>query len=525
MIWIDEQIKNETNKIYQVQLHSDFPSLKVKLCGTLEKGIKKILESKHRLIFVIISAKLFQDYISKIKIIKNQLKNYPILIIFTSKTLKNILLKQKEDKIKTFNYETFEMVNNPDINYEGVVSSYEEIKLFVTKYLNFIDRKNPINLELYKFKKSHKNIEINDDDQIIQIIFDNNEKTNIQIIGNDFDESELKNNSDFYIDNIKSQFVKNCDLNDGIHEIVFVIHKSLTNFKSMFNNCKGKKIIFINFQTEKVINMSEMFFCCSSIKSLDLSSFQTFQVDNFNSMFNSCISLTSLDISSFKTDNAKTMESMFKGCKSIQKIDISHFNTYNVTSMASMFEGCSSLISLNLLNFNTQNVDNMNWMFLGCSTLTSLDLSSFNTKKVTCMNSMFNWCVSLKNINLSSFETFNVDNMGFMFKDCKSLDNINLSSFNVNNVKNMNHMFDGCLSLTNLDLSMFETESLLVMECMFDGCSSLTNLDISSFIIEKVKNMKKMFGGCVSLSNIKINEKCFEKFKGEINEKKLEICK
>ena len=27
-------------------------------------------------------------------------------------------------------------INNPDINYEGVVSSYEEIKLFVTKYLN-----------------------------------------------------------------------------------------------------------------------------------------------------------------------------------------------------------------------------------------------------------------------------------------------------------------------------------------------------------------------------------------------------
>ena len=37
--------------------------------------------------------------------------------------------------------------------------------------------------------------------------------------------------------------------------------------------------------------------------------------------------------------------------------------------------------------------------------------------------------------------------------------------------------------------------------------------------------MKKMFGGCVSVSYIKINEKCFEKFKGEINEKKFEICK
>ena len=47
---------------------------------------------------------------------------------------------------------------------------------------------------------------------------------------------------------------------------------------------------------------------------------------------------------------------MFWGCSSLQSINLSSFNTNNVKNMSSMFEGCSSLQSIDLSSFNTTDV-------------------------------------------------------------------------------------------------------------------------------------------------------------------------
>ncbi|MDD7209780.1 MAG: BspA family leucine-rich repeat surface protein, partial [Lachnospiraceae bacterium] len=82
-------------------------------------------------------------------------------------------------------------------------------------------------------------------------------------------------------------------------------------------------------------------------------------VDNITSanwMFYNCSSLTSLDLTSFNTGNVKDMGGMFWGCSSLTSLDLTSFNTGNVTSMSSMFYNCSSLTSLDLTSFNTGNV-------------------------------------------------------------------------------------------------------------------------------------------------------------------------
>ena len=56
-----------------------------------------------------------------------------------------------------------------------------------------------------------------------------------------------------------------------------------------------------NFNTSKVTSMYTMFYSCSSLTSLDLSSFNTSKVTSMYMMFLSCSSLTSLDLSSFNT--------------------------------------------------------------------------------------------------------------------------------------------------------------------------------------------------------------------------------
>ena len=60
--------------------------------------------------------------------------------------------------------------------------------------------------------------------------------------------------------------------------------------------------------------MSFMFFNCSSLKSIDLSSFNTNNVTNMNSMFNNCYSLNSIDLSSFNTNKVTNMKYMFSYC-------------------------------------------------------------------------------------------------------------------------------------------------------------------------------------------------------------------
>ena len=114
------------------------------------------------------------------------------------------------------------------------------------------------------------------------------------------------------------------------------------------------------------------------------------------------------------------MSYMFYDCSSLKEINLSSFKTDNVTDMSFMFYKCSSLKEINLSSFKTDNVTDMNSMFYNCSSLKEINLSSFKTDNVTNMNSMFYNCSSLKEIHLSSFKTDNVKYMSDMFKDINS---------------------------------------------------------------------------------------------------------
>ena len=117
-------------------------------------------------------------------------------------------------------------------------------------------------------------------------------------------------------------------------------------------------------------------------------------------MFYGCSSLKSIDLSSFDSSDVNNMYGMFRDCSSLKSINFSSFNTSSVISMKNMFYGCSSLKSLDLSSFDTTNVDNLGYMFYGCSSLKSIDLSSFNTAKVDNFSCMFFGCTSLKKENI-----------------------------------------------------------------------------------------------------------------------------
>lgn len=106
-------------------------------------------------------------------------------------------------------------------------------------------------------------------------------------------------------------------------------------------------------------------------------------------MFYQCSSLTSLDLSSFDTSKVTNMYSMFGYCKSLTSLDLSSFNTSNVTNMGSMFNYSNKLASIDLSSFDTSNVTNMSNMFIWCSALKNLDIRNFTFDKVTSYSDMF----------------------------------------------------------------------------------------------------------------------------------------
>ena len=187
-----------------------------------------------------------------------------------------------------------------------------------------------------------------------------------------------------------------------------------TNMMGMFYGCSSLTALDLSsFNTSKVTGMggnggewgAPMFGDCVNLISLDLGYFNTLKVTNMSSMFSGCTKLVQLDVSSFNTSKVTNMSNMFKNCNSLKKIDVDYFDTSNVTDMGSMFYGCWSLSKLDVTNFNTSNVTSISWMFYICSGLTELDLTSFNISKVTGGSydfmRMFSGCTKLRTIYVS----------------------------------------------------------------------------------------------------------------------------
>lgn len=125
---------------------------------------------------------------------------------------------------------------------------------------------------------------------------------------------------------------------------------------SLFCGFKNVKNILFrnNFRTEKVENMSRMFYECRCLKKLDVGNFDTRNVKDMSWMFIECSRLEELDLSSFDTRNVKDMNCMFNGCRSLKKLNVSNFNLRNVKNFNRIFTGCNKL---RILDVGRDNID------------------------------------------------------------------------------------------------------------------------------------------------------------------------
>ena len=183
-------------------------------------------------------------------------------------------------------------------------------------------------------------------------------------------------------------------------------------------------ITFTNFDTSSLTKAFDMFWGCSSLRSLDVSSWNTSNVTDMSGMFADCSGLTSLDLSNFDTSNVTDFGVMFDGCSSLTNIDISNFNTSNVVDMNGMFGGCSSLTYLNLSNFNTISLTQMVQMFYHCDNLQTLDLSGWDLTNLDYyywppMSETFAYCDSLNTIYMKGCNQTTIDRINRALEDVR----------------------------------------------------------------------------------------------------------
>lgn len=111
-----------------------------------------------------------------------------------------------------------------------------------------------------------------------------------------------------------------------------------TSTRGWFDSCQKLKTIegTNNLVTSSVTDMAYMFYNCTALSALDVTSWNTSNVTNMHALFWNT-RLKEIDLTHFNTAKVTDMEGMFRSCLSLQKLDLSSFNTGNVTKASGMF--------------------------------------------------------------------------------------------------------------------------------------------------------------------------------------------
>ena len=275
-----------------------------------------------------------------------------------------------------------------------------------------------------------------------------------------------------------------------------------------------------NLNTSKMTDLNMMFFNCSALKSVDLTSFDISNVTDMSHMFHGCSSLTTIYCNGDWSTSAALEDSkyMFASCTALVGGEGTAYNEDFVDATYARLDGglkapgyfTSKSKAKKVYTVFDETAQTLTYRYDS-----KYDLSnpyhelydpagyavrfkdyhdqvkkavidpSMKSAPLKSMRNMFYGGYMGKNYNLSAMTTI------------EGLENLNTAI-----VTNMANMFAACSSLTSLDLSLFDTHNVTDMSSMFDNCSSLQELNVNSFDIGNVTTMAGMFSCCSELTTI-----------------------
>ena len=174
-----------------------------------------------------------------------------------------------------------------------IFDNLKENKLLNIIHYNKIYQKM-MKIQLKDYKNQFSKIEI-------EIIPEKNIYDNFINVANKI----IKENVHIYFNNDKEEIKRSLITeDDNVTKIKIIINHKIKSLSKFFQDCKCiKKLNFIKFNKDDIIDMNMMFYGCSSLKELNLSNFNTNNVTDMSGMFKGCSSLKILDLFNFKANN------------------------------------------------------------------------------------------------------------------------------------------------------------------------------------------------------------------------------
>ena len=267
----------------------------------------------------------------------------------------------------------------------------------------------------------------------------------------------------------------------------------------------------INVDIQGFTSMERMFCCCPYLTEVNTSNWDVSKITVFGYMFYMCTSIKCLDLSSFKTRSSSSSSyNMFDGWTSSQVVYISNDWTLDISSFDATFINLSTVKKIAVYTFdNTVSADcpiylrsseSGTSLFYYFQTVDTIDgnithRTIFVSNDVVITRMQINNQPSLLTVEYMRIDE-NITYCGALVFNAKNLTYINTDNWDTKNVKDMSSMFSGCESLTDLNLSHLDMSQVEYMAMMFWNCKSLQNLNVTGWDTSKVTSMHGMFGFC-----------------------------
>ncbi len=240
-----------------------------------------------------------------------------------------------------------------------------------------------------------------------------------------------------------SMMFENCSSLSSIGDVSNWNVSSVTNMDEVFYGCSRlQSVNMTNWDVSLVNTFFAMFSDCSMLSTVgDLSGWVTSSLSDrlaLNSMFENCRNLRSVgDISGWDVSSVTSLSEMFYNCSSLNTLNLSGWDVSSVDSVYEMFYKCSSLTTLDLTGWILSDMINLTSLFDGCSNLKVLDLSGWDTSSVTRASYMFRNCSSLETIYAGSkWSMSGASSSDYqMFLNCTSIKGGNGTTYSSSNIR------------------------------------------------------------------------------------------
>lgn len=254
-----------------------------------------------------------------------------------------------------------------------------------------------------------------------------------------------------------------------------------TNMSKMFEGCATlERISFDNLNSINTTDMSFLFSTCSNLTSVP--SLDTTNCVDMQYMFASCSHIVDWSfVSEWNTSKVINMSNMFRSCFGLTSMPI--LNMSSVTDASEMFENCANMTNIapNVIGNKVQNAEGM---FQLCQSLDLKNIGDYTTifghnNNLTNVSYLFDECSALTKVGVH--DVFTLDESGDFPVQVIDETKINNQLFTYcPNITNMSHIFDGCHNLGSEDNGIpmgifYHCPNLQDISYAFSSCWNIQN--------------------------------------------------